>query len=230
MLPEKISERRVRHPGGELAYTVKRSARRGSIGLKIDANGLAVVLPARATLADADRAVIARIGWILKHLANRPAPPPALADGAMVSWFGKPMMLVAGAKRSALADGVLHIAGAGETLAPALSRFLQRTARSYFAERLPLWAGRMGLQPSQLKLTSAGTRWGSCTAAGAIRLNWRLVQAPLDVIDYVIIHELAHLAELNHSPRFWAIVAQYCPAWTAQRDWLKRHGHALLAW
>ncbi|MBM3116012.1 M48 family metallopeptidase [Jeongeupia naejangsanensis] len=225
-----MSERRVRHPGGEIAYTVKRSARRRSIGLRIDAGGLSVALPAHASLADADRAVLGRLDWILKHLARRPAPVAALADGASIGWFGKPMRIVAGAKRTALVDGALHVAGHDATLAPALTRFLQRTARAYFAERVPLWSERMGLQPSQLRLTSAGTRWGSCTAAGAVRLNWRLVQAPFDVIDYVIIHELAHLAELNHSPRFWAIVAQHCPAWKAQRDWLKQHGHGLLGW
>ncbi|AOY02347.1 hypothetical protein BJP62_13305 [Jeongeupia sp. USM3] len=220
----------MRHPGGEIAFTVKRSARRRSIGLKIAAGGLSVTLPERAPLLDADRVVAERLDWILKHLANRPEPAPSLADGAMVGWFGKPVRLVAGARRSALVDGALHIAGEGETLAPALQRFLQRTARAYFAERVPLWAGRMGLQPSQLRLTSAGTRWGSCTAAGVVRLNWRLVQAPFDVIDYVIIHELAHLAELNHSPRFWAVVERHCQHWRGSRAWLKTHGHALLAW
>ncbi|WP_432722357.1 SprT family zinc-dependent metalloprotease [Jeongeupia wiesaeckerbachi] len=223
-------ERRLRHPGGEIAFTVKRSARRRSIGLKIAADGLSVTLPERAPLADADRAVSERLGWILKHLAKRPAPPPQLADGVQVGWFGKPLTLVAGARRSALVDGALHIAGDGETLAPALQRFLQRTARAYFAERVALWAERMALQPAAIKLTSAGTRWGSCTAAGVVRLNWRLVQSPFDVIDYVIIHELAHLAELNHSPRFWAIVERHCPHWRDLRAWLKTHGHALLAW
>lgn len=88
----------------------------------------------------------------------------------------------------------------------------------------------MGLQPRQLFLSSAKSRWGSCTALGDIRLNWRLMQAPPQVIDYVVIHELAHLAELNHSPRFWAIVAAACPDWKTHRLWLKQNGPALFAW
>lgn len=88
----------------------------------------------------------------------------------------------------------------------------------------------MALVPQKLALSSARSRWGSCSASGGVRLNWRLMQAPPAVIDYVVIHELAHLAELNHSPRFWAIVAAHCPDWKVRRDWLKQHGNRLLGW
>ena len=82
-------------------------------------------------------------------------------------------------------------------------------------------------QPSGLQLSSARTRWGSCTAAGVIRLNWRLLQAPPAVLDYVMAHELAHLEHMNHSPAFWAETARLYPDWQTARRWLKQHGAEL---
>ena len=154
-----------------------------------------------------------------------------LRNGGDFFWLGKPVTLACGAGRTRLDEGRLHVAAQDESgLGHALARFMQRRAADYLPARLAFWSGRMGLQPSRVGLSSARRRWGSCTASGRIRLNWRLMQAPPDVIDYVVIHELAHLAELNHSPRFWAVVETFCPAWKQQRDWLKRHGALLLEW
>lgn len=96
---------------------------------------------------------------------------------------------------------ILHLASSDSSglLAQAFAGFCQRHARTHFAARVNHWSARMALVPQRLALSSARSRWGSCSAAGGVRLNWRLMQAPL-VIDYVVIHELAHLAELNHSP------------------------------
>ena len=115
-------------------------------------------------------------------------------------------------------------------MAVALTRFMKRHAAEYLPARVAFWSERMGLHPAKVGLSSARRRWGSCAAHGGIRLNWRLMQAPPAVIDYVVIHELAHLAELNHSPRFWCVVAAHCPDWKLQRDWLKRHSTQLLGW
>ncbi|WP_047392668.1 M48 family metallopeptidase [Chitinibacter sp. ZOR0017] len=222
-----------RLPQGEIPYQVSRSARRRSIGLKIDAGGLTVILPARAPLAEAERVIQLKLTWIQTKLAQWTAQPPALGPapwrwGDEVRWLGAPRRLLP-ASRTRLTEAELHLAAAREDLlTPALVRFYQRSARAYFAERVPFWAARMGLQPQRILLTSARTRWGSCTSQGAIRLNWRLLQAPAAVIDYVIIHELAHLREMNHSAQFWALVAQACPDWRQYRAWLKTHGQALM--
>lgn len=100
-------------------------------------------------------------------------------------------------------------------------------ARRVLAERLEAFASRMGLDYARLRLSSAKTRWGSCSSSGAISLAWRLVMAPLPVIDYVVVHELAHLRVKNHSKNFWAVVAATLPGYRAQIAWLKEHGHQL---
>ncbi|WP_035055921.1 M48 family metallopeptidase [Andreprevotia chitinilytica] len=218
--------------GRRLDYTLKRSARRRSIGLKIGRDGLTVTLPVRAPVAEAERVIRLKLDWILQHLDTPRPELPQLRSGGHVLWLGTPRTLIADAARSRLDDTTLALAAPDEhdALAKAFTRFCQRAARNYFQQRVPYWAERMGLQPRRVLLTSAKSRWGSCTASGDVRLSWRLMQAPLAVIDYVIVHELAHLAELNHSPRFWAVVETICPDWKARRDWLKGEGAALLAW
>ncbi len=226
-----------RFASGEIPYKIQRSPRRRSIGLKIDAAGLTVILPQRAPQAEAERVIQLKLAWIRAKLAEREtrlAEPVAqqakLTWGATALWLGQPRLLQA-ALRAKLTDDTLYLCAANEQkIAPALIRFYQRAAKPYFSERLAVWAERMNLQPRQLMLSSAKTRWGSCTSSGDIRLSWRLMQAPASVIDYVVIHELAHLAEMNHSARFWAIVATACPHWKTERAWLKQYGHALLAW
>ncbi|WP_035854197.1 M48 family metallopeptidase [Deefgea rivuli] len=220
---------------GDIPYTLQRSPRRRSIGLKIDAAGLTIILPQRAPLAEAERVIQLKLAWIRAKLLERETRPtpiesPILQWGASALWLGEPRLLQA-ALRVKLTEDTLYLCAANEQkIAPALIRFYQRSAKPYFAERLALWAERMALQPRQLILSSAKTRWGSCTSNGDIRLSWRLMQAPASVIDYVVIHELAHLLEMNHSARFWAIVERACPDWKTERAWLKQHGHTLLAW
>ncbi|WP_182076295.1 M48 family metallopeptidase [Deefgea sp. CFH1-16] len=223
-----------KNSSGDIPYQIKRSPRRRSIGLKIDAQGLTVILPSGAAEREAERVIQLKLAWVRAKLAERrDAPalvPPSLCWGASALYLGESFILQP-ALRSQLGAGVLSLCAAHEAkIAPALIRFYQRAAQVYLAERLALWSERMALQPRKWQLSSAKTRWGSCTAAGDIRLNWRLMQAPASVIDYVVIHELAHLAQMNHSARFWAIVAKACPHWQAERAWLKQHAVALLAW
>ena len=226
-----MTVRRLQLPERTLEWRLKRSSRR-SIGLKIDRDGLTVTLPARLPLAEAERAIRQKLGWILQKLAEQSAVLPALSHGAEVLWLGESMTLHAGSARSRLDGDILHLASDDSSglLAQAFAGFCQRHARTHFAARVNHWSARMALVPQRLALSSARSRWGSCSAAGGVRLNWRLMQAPLAVIDYVVIHELAHLAELNHSPRFGAIVAAHCPDWKVRRDWLKQHGNRLLGW
>jgi hypothetical protein len=104
---------------------------------------------------------------------------------------------------------------------------LREHARAVLRERLALHAPRLGVAVPPLRLSSARTRWGSCNQRGGISLNWRLVFMPLAVVDYVVAHELAHLKEMNHGPRFWSVVEQLCPDWRALRSELRRHGREI---
>lgn len=105
---------------------------------------------------------------------------------------------------------------------------LKAQAQSDFAARLARWAPCVGAAPVRLTIRTQRTRWGSCSAKGAISLNALLMLAPETVRDYVVVHELCHLKEMNHSSRFWAEVARVLPTYARERDWLKENGYALL--
>lgn len=105
----------------------------------------------------------------------------------------------------------------------ALKIFYKRQARLHLHERLKYFAAQMSLFPSQVSIRGQKTRWGSCSSIAGISLNWKLLAAPLEVIDYVIIHELAHIRHLNHSAKFWDLVSEVQPHWRNSRRWLKEH-------
>jgi predicted metal-dependent hydrolase len=122
----------------------------------------------------------------------------------------------------------LHVdAPLGADVGALVRAWLLARAERLLAWRLARIARRFGRAPSRFALSDAQTQWGSCTRRGHVRLNWRLVQAPLALIDYVAAHELAHLVHLDHSPRFWAQVAALCPDALARRAELRRMGSAL---
>lgn len=102
-----------------------------------------------------------------------------------------------------------------------LIRLYKKAAREKIPERVEYWAGAMGLKPTRLSLRGQKTRWGSCSSKGEISLNWKLVAAPPEAMDYVIIHELAHLKHMNHSAAFWNLVEAYCPEYRGLKKWLK---------
>jgi predicted metal-dependent hydrolase len=105
----------------------------------------------------------------------------------------------------------------------------RRAVRELVAMLIDEEAPQLGVEPKRIQIRDQRSRWGSCSTAGTLSFNWRLVLAPFDVLDYVVVHELCHLREPNHSSRFWRLVEQRRPAWRAQRDWLHEHGPELLA-
>jgi predicted metal-dependent hydrolase len=110
---------------------------------------------------------------------------------------------------------------------PMLGRFYQREAQNLIQERIQIWSEQMQLFPKALKFRNQKSRWGSCTSRGSIQINWRLIGAPIEVIDYILIHELAHLKYMNHSAEFWELVIRHCPQYQTSEVWLKKN-HALL--
>lgn len=110
----------------------------------------------------------------------------------------------------------------------ALRNFYRRESREYLSERLDLLADEMGLAYDGLQIRNQRTRWGSCSTNGTISLNWRLLMAPPEIIDYVVIHELAHLREPNHTDAFWSLVAEYEPDYEEHKEWLRANSSRLI--
>ncbi len=232
--------------GQRVAFLLKRSRRR-SIGFVVGAEGLAVSTPKWVTLRDVDAAVREKAAWILAKLVEQREQARRAAaarmvwqDGATLQYLGEPIRIVLDA-RHGLAGGEVALdeaAGAGghlsavparrlhvglppdagaDRLRDAVQSWLQREARALFEARCAHFAERLGVRVTRLTLSSAATRWGSASASGAVRLHWRLIHFPLATIDYVVAHELAHLREMNHGPRFWNVVRSVVPDYESAR-------------
>ncbi|MGE0631650.1 MAG: M48 family metallopeptidase [Pseudobdellovibrionaceae bacterium] len=106
----------------------------------------------------------------------------------------------------------------------ALQKYYQREAEKVIGERVKIWIEKTGLRPTQVRFRAQKSRWGSCSSQGHLSLNWKLIIAPISVIDYVIVHELCHLKYLNHSHAFWSLVEKWYPKYEEAEDWLKRKG------
>ena len=225
-----VSDRRLRLDGHELSYTLRRSKRR-TVGMLVDERGLRVLAPARITLAQIEAFIKEHAAWVLDKLqaasaraADRRIP---LHHGAPFPVLGEDwqIRIEAGANRARWGEGHVVLAlREGAEPAPVLERALKRRALELFGERLAHYGRHLGQPLPPLSLSSARTRWGSCSRRSGIRLNWRLIHLPLPLIDYVAAHELAHLVEMNHSPRFWAVVETLYPDWKAARAELKALG------
>ena len=220
---------------GGLPVQLRRSERR-TVGLNVTAQGLTIYAPRRAEEARLRRLVEEKRAWAERHLQvlrhNQPAPPP-LADGLRLPFLGEELTLrsVPGLPAARRVGDELQVpAGA---LQESVEAWYRAQALGLF---LPLVQGyaaslRRGRALSGVRLTNAGRRWGSCTAQGVVRLHWRLLLAPRQVMQYVAAHEAAHLAELNHSPRYWGVVGQLFPEFEWAERWLRQHGAALMnAW
>jgi hypothetical protein len=242
-VPHGGSLRRLQLRQAIVEYSLRRSKRR-TIGFLINEHGLRVTAPRWVTLADIEGAIRDKEAWILSKLALRRervaqahAEQMRWEDGARLPYLGGLLTLRFHAARrasvshdEAAGELALHLPeGATEDKMRALVKaWLQEKARQRFAARLPVFAERLGVSFRAFTLTSAKTQWGSCTSAGMIRLHWRLMHFAPEHIDYVIAHELAHLIEMNHSPRFWAVVASVFPDHAASRRVLRDHGLATL--
>lgn len=236
--------------GISVGYAFRRSRRR-TIGFSVGADGLAISAPKWVPLYEIDKAVIEKSGWILKKLQETRARHQQMEsaridwrDGACFPFMGGQVRVVldprhafggVGAALQAVL-GPADCAGGSVThtlqvglphhatpvqIRDAVQAWLMRQAKRVFVERLDHFAPQVGVQWRKLSLSSAGTRWGSASADGSIRLNWRLVHFKLSVIDYVVVHELSHLRVMDHSPRFWDTVRAVVPDYADLRGQLK---------
>jgi predicted metal-dependent hydrolase len=207
----------------------------------VDGDGVEVIVPRRMALRHVEPFVKEKQRWIERTLeryeaARREAPGAVLADGGSVPYLGERLELSVcvepGRTRS-------HVARRGEklvvkvarddraTVEDALERWYRKRAREEIAVRLDYATARAGTDWTRLSIRGQRTRWASCSQDGAMSFNWRLLLAPVEILDYVIEHEVAHLEVLDHSSRFWNLLESRCPDYREHERWLKRNGHTL---
>jgi predicted metal-dependent hydrolase len=189
-----------------------------------------VTVPRGGSLEFARQFAASRRRWLEKQwriLEARRAPPPVMGPGMTALLRGRPVALETRPR-----DGLLEIwfdnervpaAASEENLRPALERHLRALAQRELAPRAVELARQHGSPMRQVIVRNQKSRWGSCSVRGTISLNWRLIQVPDSVRDYIILHELTHLRHLNHSARFWAEVKKICPDYLAAEAWLKKN-------
>lgn len=221
-----------------LDYRLIRSKRK-TIGFLIDDDGLRVSAPRWVLLAEIEAAIASKQQWIFRKMneqrersVRRLQPPMEWRDGATIPYLGLEITVRAA---EASGNGVrydevareLHISlpssASEQQLKDRVQGWLQGEAKRVFAERLAIYAEKLGVSFKSFALSSAATQWGSCTADGRIRLNWRLMHFALPNIDYVVAHELSHLREMNHGPQFWATVQSVFPEFEDARKALRDH-------
>ncbi len=232
-----------------VGYAFKRGKRR-TIGFSVGPEGLAVSAPKWVPLPEIDRSVQEKADWILKKLQETRERHQRLEsarivweNGAVIPFLGGSLRLVLDPRHSFSSHGAQHVpatsttddmslgqdvlqlglplSASPEQVRDAAQAWLMRHASQLFKARLDHFAPQLGVQWRRLSLSSAGTRWGSASVDGSIRLNWRLIHFRLPVIDYVVVHELSHLRVMDHSPRFWDTVRAIVPDYAELRGQLK---------
>ncbi len=235
----------------ELAYSIRRSPRARRVGVRVDPRdgAVEVVLPRWARERDAQAAVVELRPWIDRRLAEAAAARAHVESrGTTVPYLGAALELVPEAGRTRVhrrgdlllvpqgegPRGVPHNGHAGHShelaggARPALERWYRRRARAELEPRVAHAAAAIGRPVRSLTVRDQRTRWGSCSAAGALSFNWRLMLAPEAVLDYVVWHECCHLAVMDHSPRFWGLLGRHLPGYAEPQRWLRRHGATLV--
>jgi len=200
--------------------------------LRIDEKGLTVNAPTRVSQRFLNEFLFQKSGWIvqkLKEFHQRRIPSMQWCHGEALPYLGSSLRLslMPWAGRSKVTvDGECLWVWLADPLDPVkvediVVKWYRRQALDHLTVRLAIYAQQIGVQVPKLTLSGAKTRWGSCNARGEIRLNWRLIKAPQDQIDYVVAHELAHLSEMNHSPAFWRTVSRIFPDYARVKQELR---------
>ena len=242
-LPIPAGHRRLRLDDHTLDYRLLRSKRR-TIGFLIDDEGLRVTAPRWVTVAEIELTITEKRAWIFKKIneqrersVRRLQPPMEWRDGARLPYLGADIVVrIADSANTGIRFDEqareLHVSlpasATEQQLKDRVQGWLQAEAKRVFAERLEIYASKLGVVFKGFALSSASTQWGSCTADGRIRLNWRLMHFALPNIDYVVAHELSHLREMNHGPQFWATVQSLLPEFETARKTLRDHDRANL--
>ncbi|WP_295823512.1 M48 family metallopeptidase [uncultured Deinococcus sp.] len=214
---------------------VRRSARRRTVALQVRPGAVTLYAPSRVPLETLREIVDARREWIARHLeayAIRSSVRRVVGDGEVLPFLGEELTIrVAPDTRTVRREGeLLHVPpGSPEMMEQAVERWTRRACLPIFRTLVGDAATRVGASGrlGRVQVTAAQQRWGSCNVQGDIRVHWKLSRAPRPVLDYVTVHEAAHLLEFNHSRRYWDLVERVMPDYRVHREWLKEHGHTL---
>jgi len=219
--------------GAPVSIRVNPRARRLLLRVDAASRRVELVLPHGVAAEHGLKFLAAQRGWIAARLDALPAPVP-FAEGAIVPVFGAPHCICRerdpAAPPVAIVDGEIRVRGDPAHLARRVRDHLVCLARQELSRRARLCAARIGRPLARVGVRDTKSRWGSCSAKGAISFSWRLVLMPEAVMDYVVAHEVAHLAEMNHGPRFWRLVRTLVPDYAMPRAWLKRHRSRLFSY
>ena len=218
---------------GEIVFERSPRARNYRLTLRRDGTAVAVI-PARGSVREAERFVAQQSEWLERaraRQARRPRGAEVWTLGTHVLWRGELTEIRAAAAgerpQVCLAADVFRVPGFDGDLRPTLEAHFVRRGRIELPARTWELSAVTGVDVRRVTVRNQRSRWGSCSANGTISLNWRLVQTPDFVRDYIIFHELMHLREMNHSARFWARVEEVCPGWRDAERWIKRNGSLL---
>ncbi len=230
-------------------FTIVRSKRRKrTIAFQIEAPAaLRITAPTRTSYASIMKALAQHNAWLASRLrAFQKVQPSVLprryTDGGIIRYLGHDyhLHIICDASKTqgctirprrmtvTVADETLSEKALAEEVKLEIKLWLKKRAKKVLKKRLDLWAKTLGLHYQSLSITGPERRWGSCSARNDIRLNWRLIMAPLSLIDYVAVHELCHIAQKNHGPRFWHLVAEAIPDYLARRKKLRTIGSGLV--
>ena len=226
--------------GRELPYTIRRSARRKkTVAVTVDSAGsVLVVAPERFATTRLDAIVVRKAAWIAQRLRRLQAHGPApreFVSGESVLYLGRHYRLKVHPNETGparLRSGWLHVpapavAQHAASVRAALVSWFRRHAAQRLPERVDAWQARTGVPPSRVIVADQRKRWGSCDHLGTIRLNWRIVQAPMRLVDYVVVHELVHMRHRGHGRDYWQAVGRVMPDYERRREELRRCGDRL---
>jgi hypothetical protein len=234
--PAEPSTLLVKHGSQIFSIRLRRHRRARRYTLRIHPTDREAILtmPPRGTLAEAKDFAQLHGGWIAARLGRLPKAAPFHA-GTVVPLRGVPHRIVhrAGERGTVWTETrdsgekIICVAGGVEHTERRVLDYLKREARKDLQKASLAHAGELGVRVKRVSIRDQSSRWGSCTSAGSVSFSWRLILAPPFVLDYLAAHEVAHLVEMNHSARFWRIVARICPSVERAKSWLDTHGNDL---
>ncbi len=208
---------------------LRRSSRAKRISLRVSEfdGRVTLTVPETTDVSKAFAFAEEKSDWIRKQLSRR-VTPIAVGVGATIPVNGQEVVIESGpVRRAEIRDGRLVVPNPPDMAAARVKAFLKISARSVLAELCQRYSGRLARPYGKITLRDTRSRWGSCSTQGDLMFSWRLAMAPREVLDYVAAHEVAHLAEMNHSSAYWAVVARICPGYAGPRAWLKENGRKL---
>lgn len=220
---------RVHYKNTHIHYTLKYTKRKKTIGIKIiDACTVAVHSPYGLSRAHIESLIMKKGEWILRHSAEERISEEG------VLYLGNRLKLMPVAERSPgtytcahVKGNTLFITASADNLRECIISFLRIEAQKIVEERVRSFSVRMDVRPLKVLIKNNRSIWGSCTSKKTLNFTYRIVMAPPEIIDYVVVHELAHLVTMNHSKQFWELVARYIPEVPKKRKWLRENGSRL---